>query len=451
MQQGKILVVEDEDIARENIKHVLDRDGHQTEAVDSGEAALEAIKTADFDLVLTDLKMKGMDGLALLQAAKALQPEIEVVVITGHATVSTAVEAMRKGAYDYLPKPFKFDELRLLVDKALEKRGLRREVASLKRQIATQSEAPVLIGQSPAMLQLKKTIAQIAATDCTVLILGETGTGKERVARAIHTGSRRADKRFLAINCGSFNEELLAHELFGHEREAFTSARSTKKGLLEAAEGGTFLFDEVGDMSPAMQVKLLRVLEERNFMRVGGTRDIPTDIRVLAATNKNLKHEMEIGGFRRDLYYRLNVITLEVPPLSERGEDVIILARHFLRRFATAHGKRVETISESVQDILLDYPFPGNVRELENLIERAVALCDGPEILPGHLPKDLPGATASLGRTRRGRPLTLEENEREHILRVLQLAGGNKSQAAELLGIDRASLWRKLKRFDLEP
>jgi DNA-binding NtrC family response regulator len=450
MRTGAILIVEDEDISRDNMAHVLTRDGHKVTAVASGEAALETLSRADFDLVLTDLKMHGVDGLEVLATAKSRLPGVEVVVITGHASVSTAVEAMRLGAYHYLPKPYSFEELRLVVDKALEKRGLRQEVESLKRQIKGQDDPPAIIGQSPAMLRLKQTIEQIAPTDCTVLILGETGTGKERVARAIHAASRRADKRFLAINCGALSEELLTNELFGHEREAFTGAKAAKKGLLEAADGGTFLFDEVGDMSSAMQVKLLRVLEERAFMRVGGTREVPVDLRVLAATNKDLTREMETGGFRRDLFYRLNVITLNVPPLSERGEDILILAGHFLRRFAARHAKPVESIAEAVKDILLDYPFPGNVRELENVIERAVALCDGAVITPAHLPHDLLGAGANLARPGRGRPMTLEESEREHILNVLRLAGGNKSQAAELLGIDRASLWRKLKRYGVD-
>jgi DNA-binding NtrC family response regulator len=357
---------------------------------------------------------------------------------------------MQKGAYHYLPKPYKIEEMRILVRKALEKRWLRQEVTELKRQVQSQKRVPLVIGKSPQIEALKQTIQQIAPTDTTVLILGETGTGKELVAKAIHQLSPRVEKRFLAINCGAFSEELLANELFGHEREAFTGARGVKRGLLEVAPGGTVFLDEIGDMPPSMQVKLLRVLQEKTLIRVGGTSEIPVDIRILAATNKDLKREVERGAFRQDLYYRINVVTLQVPTLAERRDDIPLLCRHFLSKYSEAQGKQVEEISPEVMDILMNYEFPGNIRELENIIERAVTLSTGRLVEMQHLPLDFQQDQFQVQRRQKRRFLTLEENEQEYISWVLKQTQGNKTKAAEMLGIDRVSLWRKLKRYDLE-
>jgi DNA-binding NtrC family response regulator len=356
---------------------------------------------------------------------------------------------MQKGAYHYLPKPYKIEEVRILVRKALEKRWLRQEVIDLKRQVQSQKGVPLIIGKSPQIEGLKNTLQQIAPTDATVLILGETGTGKELVAKAIHHLSSRADKRFLAINCGAFSEELLANELFGHEREAFTGARGVKKGLLESAPGGSIFLDEIGDMPLSMQVKLLRVLQEKTLIRVGGTAEIPVDIRILAATNKDLKAEVERGAFRQDLFYRINVVTLHVPTLAERRDDIPLLCRHFLRKFAEAQGKQINQISDEVMEILIDYEFPGNIRELENIMERAVTLASGPTIEVSHLPGDFQQPGFQVHRRQKKEFLTLEENEQEYIAWVLKQMNGNKTRAAEVLGIDRVSLWRKLKRLDL--
>jgi DNA-binding NtrC family response regulator len=450
MNRGRILIVEDELIARENLEHVLTKEGYDTVAVAGGALAFKELERAEFDLVLTDLRMQQVDGMQVLERAKELYPDTEVVVITGFATVSTAVEAMQKGAYHYLPKPYKIEEVRILVRKALEKRWLRQEVADLKRQVQSQKTVPFLVGNSPKIEILKQTIEQIAPTDATVLILGETGTGKELVARAIHHLSLRAEKRFLAINCGAFSAELLANELFGHEKEAFTGARGVKKGLLEAAAGGTVLLDEIGEMPPAMQVKLLRVLQEKTLMRVGGTLDIPVDIRVLAATNKDLKREVERGNFRQDLYYRINVVSLQVPPLVARRDDIPLLCRHFLGKFAAAQGKNLDRIAPEVMEVLLHYEFPGNIRELENIMERAVTLCTGAVIERQHLPLDMQQPQMfQVQRHLKREFQTLEENEREYITWVLKQVGGNKTKAAEILGIDRVSLWRKLKRYEL--
>jgi DNA-binding NtrC family response regulator len=449
MNGARILIADDERIARDNLEHVLRKEGYEVVSVESGAAAVRELEKSEFDLVMTDLRMQPVDGMEVLSRTKELHPDTEVIVITGYATVSSAVEAMQRGAYYYVPKPYKIEEVRILVRKALEKGALRKEVAELRRKVGSQREIPLLIGNSQQMEALKRTIEQIAPTDCNVLILGETGTGKELAARSIHRLSPRASKRFMAVNCGAFSEELLSNELFGHEREAFTGARGIKKGLLEVAQGGTVLLDEIGDMPLSMQVKLLRVLQERTLMRVGGTEEIPIDIRILAATNKDLKEEVERGSFRQDLYYRLNVINLVIPRLADRKDDVLLLCLHFMQNISHAQGKRVEAISDEAMDILLSYEFPGNVRELENIIERAVTLACGTTIEAEHLPQDLRRISNRVHR-RQNDFLTLEENEREYISWILGKVNDNKTKAAEILGIDRVSLWRKLKRYNME-
>ncbi|MDI6852747.1 MAG: sigma-54 dependent transcriptional regulator [Deltaproteobacteria bacterium] len=448
MNPSRILIVDDEPIARENLEFILRKEGYDTVAVESGMEAFQELEKGEFDLVLTDLRMRQIDGMQVLERTKELYPDTEIIVITGYATVTSAVEAMQKGAYHYLAKPYKNEEVRILVKKALEKRELRLEVQELKREVRSQKGFPLLIGKNARIEALRQTIAQIAPSDTNVLILGETGTGKELVAKAIHHLSPRADKRFLAINCGAFTEDLLANELFGHEKEAFTGARGIKKGLLEVAPGGTIFLDEIGDMPLSMQVKLLRVIQEKAMMRVGGTVEIPVDIRILAATNKDLRNEVERGAFRQDLYYRLNVVTLAVPPLVERRDDIPLLAQHFLRKFAQTQSKPVDQISKEVMDILMNYEFPGNVRELENILERAVTLCTGDTIEVRHLAPDLQQRQFQVTRRQRQEFLTLEDHEREYIDWVLNQVDGNKTRAAEILGIDRVSLWRKLKRFE---
>ena len=450
MEQALILIVEDEQIARDNLSHILVREGYQTVCAENGAVAIDELKKIEFDLVLTDLRMQPTDGMQVLEYAKTRYPKTEVIVITGFASIASAVEAMQKGAFHYLPKPYNIEEVRILVRRALEKQNLTREVAQLKQQVRLQQKTPLIIGKSPKIEALKKLIAQIAPTDCNVLILGETGTGKELVAKEIHRLSSRAENRFLAVNCAAFNEELLANELFGHEKEAFTGARGIKKGLFETASGGTVFLDEVGDMPFSMQVKLLRVIQERKFIRVGGTDEIPVDIRVIAATNKDLKAEVEKNNFRQDLYYRLNVISLNVSSLSDRKDDIPLLCNHFLQKFSLAQGKRIERIADNVMEILMKYEFPGNIRELENIMERAVALTEGSVIEPRHLPEDIQQMTFQIQGQRLGRFMTLEENEKDYIVWVLEQTGNNKTKAAEILGIDRVSLWRKIRRFNLE-
>jgi DNA-binding NtrC family response regulator len=449
MREARILIVDDEDIARENLGHILSKEGHNVVSVDRGIEALKKLENTEFDLVLTDLKMKKVDGMEVLTRTKEQYPHTEVIIITAYATVATAIEAMRKGAYNYIPKPYKMDQVRLVVKRALEKKKLKDELRALKRDYKARVGSPLIIGKSRKMQEINEMLAQFAPTDCSVLIFGETGTGKELIARAIHHQSNRAEARFLAVNCGAFTEELLANELFGHERGAYSGATSTKIGLLEAARGGTVFLDEIGDMPPSMQVKLLRVIEGRSLLRVGGTQSIPVDIRVIAATNKDLDQEVEAGGFRKDLFYRLNVVSLDLPLLAERKDDIPLLAHHFLRRYAKALEKTIEDISDEAMDILVNHEYPGNIRELENIIERAVARCNRGVILPKHFPPGLEKLCFPVYHHSRNHLPTLEENELKYVRWVLKRVNGNKTKAAEILGIDRVSLWRKLKRWGL--
>ena len=355
MSKGKILVVDDEPIARENLEHILTKEGYEVVSVDSGVNALKKLAAAEFDVVVTDLKMKQVDGMEVLSGAKERHPDTEVIMVTAFATVATAIEAMQRGAYHYVPKPYKIEEVRMVVGRALEKKRLKDELRELKRDYRARLGSSLIIGKSRKMQELIELVTQVAPTDCSVLIFGETGTGKELIAQAIHAQSNRAEGRFLAFNCGAFTEELLANELFGHEKDAFTGATSTKIGLLEAARGGTVFLDEIGDMPPSMQTKLLRVIEEKSLLRIGGTRPIAVDIRIVAATNKELNREVEAERFRKDLFYRLNVVSLRLPPLAERRDDVPLLAHHFLARYAQAQRKIIEGISDEAMEILLHY------------------------------------------------------------------------------------------------
>ncbi len=442
----RILVVDDEKIARDNLEHVLRREGHEVLTAASGQQALRLIEERDFDLVLTDLKMERIDGMEVLEKTKARRPDIEVIMITGYATIPSAIEALKKGAYHYVAKPYSLDDIRGAVAKALERKSLRDQTRQLKGQ--ARSEGPCLVGRSPKVQELLRLVKQVAPTDSNVLITGESGTGKELAARMIHHFSRRRNKPFVAINCGAFTEELLANELFGHEKDAFTGATSTKVGLLEAARGGTVFLDEIGDMPLAMQVKLMRAVQEREVIRVGGTRPTPLDVRFVAATNKDLKRAAEEGAFRQDLFYRLNVVPVRMPPLAERKEDIPLLACYFLERAARAAGKKITDISEEARELLVAYEYPGNVRELENIIERAVALENEGTIMARDLPPDLQQLVIQTFR-RDGQLLSLEEREKEYVKWVLHQVDGNKTKAAEMLGINRVSLWRKLKRYGM--
>lgn len=449
---GRLLIVDDERIAVKNLEHVMRKDGYEVVTAHSGAAALTALEKHPIDVVLTDLKMERVDGMQVLKRAREMLPDCEVVVITGFATLESAVAAMKQGAFNYIAKPFRLEEVRKVVAEAMEKIRLKRENVALREQIERFEGKIKIITQDVVMQRLLDVARQVAPTDCTVFITGASGTGKELIARYLHWSSTRGEGPFVAVNCGAFAEDLLANELFGHDKGAFTGATAGKKGLIEAAAGGTLFLDEVTEMTSAMQVKLLRVIQEREFLRVGGTDLVTVDVRFIAATNRDILEAVKTGSFRQDLYYRLNVVNLHVMPLAQRSGDIPLLAHHFLRRFSVLMKKGVRDISAEALDLLKDHDFPGNVRELQNIIERAVAICGGSQITAAHLPDDLRDRSQSQSfRNRDGRIRTLEEHEEEYIRWVLDRASGNQSQAARLLGIDRVSLWRKLKKNQDQP
>jgi DNA-binding NtrC family response regulator len=447
--RGKLLLVDDDAVGLKNMSRFLRRQGHETTLASGGKEALARIRKDCFDLILTDLVMDEVDGLEVLGYAKRNSPDTEVIILTGHAAVSSAIDAMQKGAYHYLQKPLRLDELDCVVGNALEKTRLRNEI----RRLASERHKPwgveQIVGQSPAIIALKKIIPQIASTDSNILITGESGTGKELVARAIHQLSPRAEKRFLAINCGSFTEDLLANELFGHEREAYTGATSGRPGLLESADGGTIFFDEVGDMPLSMQAKLLRVIQEGELFRVGGVRPISIDVRIIGATNKDLKKAIRAGLFREDLYYRLNVVPLHLPSLAERKEDIPLLTNHFLKKVVTRSNKMLLGFTAEALELMRRYDYPGNVRELENIVERCAAFASEDRIRPEDLPPDIKEMDVFSFHKESHPFRTLEELEKEYIHWVMTKAGKNKSQAARILGIDRVSLYRKLKKYEI--
>ncbi|MEW5887880.1 MAG: sigma-54 dependent transcriptional regulator [Pseudomonadota bacterium] len=450
MAQGRLLVVDDERIALNNLKHILEKDGYQVATAASGAAALSLLDGQEFDAVLTDLRMDKVDGMQILRRCREKELDAEVIVITAFASAESAVEAMKEGAFYYVAKPFRLDEVRKVVAEAVEKTRLKRENRLLRERVESYEGRVKIITQDGEMLRLLSVARQVAPTDCNVLIIGATGTGKELLAKYLHFASARASGPFLAINCGAFNEDLLANELFGHEKGAYTGAAGEKRGLIEAAASGTLFLDEVTEMSPAMQVKLLRVLQEREVLRLGGTEPIKVDVRFVAATNRDVQEAVKSGAFRQDLFFRLNVVALRIPALAQRKGDIPLLCMHFLKRFAGLMGKDVGEIAPEVLDLLMNYEFPGNVRELENVIERGVAVCTGGRIELAHMPEELRQFPVQSFRRRNGGLLTLEEMERNYIRWVLGEAGGNQQLAAQHLGIDRVTLWRKLKRYELE-
>ena len=450
MSKGKLLIVDDEKVAVKNLEHVMKKEGYEVTATQSGANALAHLDKQQFDVVLTDLRMEKVDGLQVLQKCRASWPDTEVILITGYATLESAVEAMKRGAFYYIAKPFRLDEVRKVVAEAMEKIRLRRENRALREQVENFQGKVRIITQDGEMQRLLDMSRQIAPTDCNVLITGESGTGKELFARYLHHHSLRAEGHFLAVNCGAFNEELLANEMFGHVKGSFTGAAADKKGLLVAADRGTLFLDEITEMSPAMQVKLLRVIQEREVLPLGATAPVKVDVRFVAATNRDMQGMMKQGEFRQDLYFRLNVVNLHIPPLSRRREDVPLLAYHFLKKSAARMGKPVAEISAETLNILKAYDFPGNVRELENIIERGVAIATGDIVETAYLPDDLRELSIRTFRKKGGRLPSLEEQERDYIRWVLQDAGGNQTLAAQILGIDRVSLWRKLKRYQVD-
>jgi DNA-binding NtrC family response regulator len=451
MPRTKVLVIDDERLVRWSLEQKLSREGYDVESAPTGEEGLNLLRDGDHELVLLDLRLPGMDGVQTLQEIKRLDRDIGVVMLTADTGISRAVECVRLGAYNYLCKPFDFDEVRTALEKAREDLKLRREVSRIRRRQQRESGVEKLVGPSATMRATRDLIEKIATSDATtVLIEGENGTGKELAARAIHFAGARANQPFLDLNCSAVPETLFESELFGHERGAFTDAKTMKKGLFEMADGGTLLLDEIGDLKPAMQVKLLRVLETRTFRRVGGTQDIDVDVRVIALTNKDLAAAVRRGEFRQDLYYRLKVIAVKMPSLRERTEDIAPLAEHFLERFAEEFKKPRKQLAPQAQQAFQRYSWPGNARELRNAIERLVILEADPVIALDHLPLEIRAGVPSDEPsviTLPAEGITLETVERDLVRQALERTGGNRTRAAELLGIERDALRRRLIKF----
>ena len=453
--KARLLVVDDEQSMREFLESFLRREGYDVSTAADVNTALSYLESDEIDLVITDMQMPEKTGLDLILEARELSPETAMVMITGFGTTDSAISAMREGAYDYLTKPFKVDELRIVIEKALEKKLLSNENRRLKEELRSQSRSRNIIGHSRVMQEVHELIGQVAETKTNVLVYGESGTGKELVARAIHDQSPRSGKPFVAINCGAIPENLIESELFGHVKGAFTGALQNKDGLFEAATGGTLFLDEIGELSHPLQVKLLRALQEKSIRRVGDTADRKIDVRIVSATNRRLEDEVAAGRFREDVYYRLNVIQLTLPPLRDRPEDIPLLAQHFIRRFADEIGKEVEGMDGEAFDMLSTYGFPGNVRELENLIERAVALARGPVIGTALLPPTVT-ANPSAGPISRidDEGVDLEAlvatYERSLLSEALSKTGGIKKKAARLLGISFRSFRYRLEKLGLE-
>jgi two-component system, NtrC family, response regulator AtoC len=441
----RIAVVDDEEIVRKRLKMTLEKEGHRVETYPSGENFLGVLDKSHPDLVYLDVVLPGLGGMEVLRLIKAKAPETEVILITGQASLDAAVEAVKLGAFHYVSKPLKLEEIRHLTQRALEYKRLIEENRRLKARLVPLEGWGEMIGVSPRMQEVFQVIRKVAPLDCHVLIQGDSGTGKELVARSIHRESPRRERPFVAFNCAGFTEELIASELFGYERGAFTGATATKIGLLEAAQRGTIFMDEIGDMPASMQGKLLRVIQEKRIFRVGSSRPIELDLRFIAATNKNLKQEVEAARFREDLYFRLNVVQINLPRLPERPEDLPLLIKYFLGRYSKKFGKKIKGLDPQARDILLAYAFPGNVRELQNLLERAVALAEGDTLTIADLPPEFqePGEAAS------GPWFTLEDRERDYILKVLQFTRGNVSETARILDLPRTTLWRKMKKYEL--
>jgi DNA-binding NtrC family response regulator len=440
----KILVVDDEAIVRESLKAWFEQDGHSVDAAESAKEGLRLCAQGKYDTALVDIKMPGMDGLELQTRLAAADPDLTIILMTAYASVESAVKAMKAGAYDYIIKPFDPDDLSHLIQRAAEHRSLRAENLRLKKSLEAVSAPPPLVGSSTAMKRVLDLVATVAATDATVLVTGESGTGKELVARAIHAQSARRYSPLVVVNCGALPEGVLESELFGHEAGAFTGARARHKGKFEAAEGGTIFLDEIGELTPHVQVELLRVLEEKVVTRVGSNTPVPVDFRVIAATHRNLQERVRDGAFREDLFWRLNVFTIEIPPLRERTEDIPVLAEHFLERFTAAMGRKPMRFSGEALAALTRYDWPGNVRELQNAVERAVVVGADSTVEVSDLPVHVTAAPGHPG------PGSLADAEKAHIQAVLEESGWNISRAARVLDVDRVTLYNKIRRYELK-
>lgn len=448
---SNILVVDDDQGHRTMLRTLLGGWGYRVEEAENGALAIEKVHEKAYDLVLMDVRMVKVSGLEALAEIRRFNPAIPVIIMTAYSSVETAVEALKSGAYDYLTKPLDFDELKLTIERAVDHSRLREENRALKETLGAGFDTGNIIGRSRSMIELLETVVLAAPTEATVLITGESGSGKELIATAIHANSPRRQRPFIRVNCAAITETLLESELFGHEKGAFTGADRRREGRFRLAHEGTIFLDEVSEMSVAMQAKLLRVLQERELQRVGGEEVIKVDVRVIAATNRNLEKEMEAGRFREDLYYRLNVVALPVPPLRERREDIPLLAQHFLEGFARTNRKQIRGFTPQAMDRMVRYNWPGNVRELMNAVERGVILCRGEYVSERDFPVSMhqdPGRPQDhAGTTGLQSGLSLEDVEKETILRTLESTGGNKSEAARRLGITRRTLHKKLKKY----
>jgi len=440
-KKTEILVVDDESIVRESLHDWLDSVGYKVITAESGEEALKIIKQKKIKIMLADLIMPGINGIELMKKAKNIVPAISTVIITAHGTIQTAITAIREGAYDYVEKPFCPEKVELLIKNLVEHHDLIEENISLRRKVEEKYHFEGIIAKSPKMLKIFELIKTIAPTTATVLIIGETGTGKEVIARAIHHQSQRRNKPFIATSCAALPESLLESELFGHEKGSFTGAVERKKGKFEAGDRGTLFLDEIGEINANTQVHLLRALEEKKITRVGGNEEIEVDVRVISATNRDLRSMVKQGKFREDLYYRLNVVTIDLPLLKDRREDILPLAEHFLKKYTEENNKSIKKFSSEVVKFMLNYSWPGNVRELENMIERGVILSKANSITLDELPQDIVHPSPVEGKT-------IEAVERNHIINVLEETKGNITKAADILGIRRMTLYNKLKKYN---
>lgn len=440
-KRTKILVVDDEDIVRESLRDWLGGVGYKVDIAESGDKALKIIKQKKIKIMIADLIMPGINGIELMKKAREIEPTISTVIITAHGTIQTAITAIREGAYDYVEKPFCPEKVELLIKNLVEHQDLVEENISLRRKIEDRFHFEGIIAKSPKMLKIIELIKTVGPANATILIIGKTGTGKEVIARAIHHQSPRRNRPFIATSCAALPESLLESELFGHERGSFTGAVERKKGKFEAGDKGTLFLDEIGEINANTQIHLLRALDEKKVTRVGGNEEINVDVRVIAATNRNLKTMVTQGKFREDLYYRLNVVTIDLPPLKARMEDILPLAEHFLKKYAEENNKNIKNFSDDVVEFMLNYSWPGNVRELENMIERGVILSKNTAITLDELPQDIIHPTPVEGKT-------VEAVTRNHIINVLEETKGNITKAANVLGIRRMTLYNKLKKYN---
>lgn len=445
MDKVKILIVDDEDIVRQSLYHWFEEEGYEVECAEDGETALKMFEKGRYELMLVDMKMPGMSGLDLLTKIKEIDDEVIFILITAFASVPTAIRALKDGAFDYITKPIDPEELSHIVDKAISQQSLKRENIQLKTQIDEIVRPDNLIGESLQMKKIFSLINTVAPTDTTVMIRGESGTGKELIAKAIHINSTRKYFPIITVNCGALSESLLESELFGHEKGAFTGAQYKRKGKFEMANGGTIFLDEIGTVSPKMQIDLLRVLETKQFYRVGGNEIIKSDFRVIAATNENLETRLKSGLFREDLYYRLNVFSIFIPPLRERRNDIELLAEYFLKKFTSTMNKKISGFKKETMDFLVNYSWPGNVRELENAVERAVVVCREDKISKGDLPFHIGEINLPDENDK-----SLSSLEKRHIVKVLTENNWNISRSAEILGIDRVTLYNKINKYGLQ-